>query len=514
MLKTILKEGKNMDKQMFAEGGDSKKSNPKNKMVVTILLVVVLLVFVVGGTYAIAIFSTTSDANTVNTGSISMSYVEPTNALILENALPMSDEEGKSQTKYFEFTVSTHATTNEDDATGITIPYEINISDIGVDTDMSQLPKTAIKLNLSTVNGNVEEEVLSPKHLSRFVESSLREDASRIYKTSDIHKNGSNAIITTYRLRAWLDKNYVINNGDETKYQYKFRVNVNSGVNAVGVEYNDEYQPEEGTLAYAILGANNSNVVTSGDGLYKSTLTDGGEPTYYYKGNVENNYVSFANQTWRVVRINEDRSIRLIMEDGINDNTTKTFNRTKRDQYKYFYYSESNVDGGAMKILNDWYNANLATYDSKIATSTYCESARTKFDKNGWSSGNASMEITKNYVPNFSCPTDANGYGIIVNQKIGLITLDEAAMAGVPMRTGTQTNNTNTYLHNGTDYWTMSPAGVYDNVSLAYVWFIESDGFIQYRNVNSYLVLRPIISLNPDVVVTGTGESGNMWVVQ
>ncbi len=48
----------------------------------------------------------------------------------------------------------------------------------------------------------------------------------------------------------------------------------------------------------------------SDKGLYK-TVDDYGD-TYYYRGKVDNNYVSFAGFIWRIVRINGDGSIRLI----------------------------------------------------------------------------------------------------------------------------------------------------------------------------------------------------------
>ena len=37
--------------------------------------------------------------------------------------------------------------------------------------------------------------------------------------------------------------------------------------------------------------------------------------TYYYRGNVDNNYVFFNNKLWRIIRINGDDSIRIISED-------------------------------------------------------------------------------------------------------------------------------------------------------------------------------------------------------
>ena len=45
-------------------------------------------------------------------------------------------------------------------------------------------------------------------------------------------------------------------------------------------------------------------------GLYATQDNDG--TTYFYRGNVQNNYLSFAGYIWRIVRINGNNSIRLI----------------------------------------------------------------------------------------------------------------------------------------------------------------------------------------------------------
>ena len=40
--------------------------------------------------------------------------------------------------------------------------------------------------------------------------------------------------------------------------------------------------------------------------------------SYIYKGEIDNNYVSFNNLTWRIIKINSDSSITLILNDYIN----------------------------------------------------------------------------------------------------------------------------------------------------------------------------------------------------
>ena len=68
---------------------------------------------------------------------------------------------------------------------------------------------------------------------------------------------------------------------------------------------------------------------TNGKGLYyTNTNTEDNKTTYYFRGAVDNNYVSFANNTWRIVRISEDGTVRLIKQDSIG---TSKFNSSSND---------------------------------------------------------------------------------------------------------------------------------------------------------------------------------------
>ena len=48
-----------------------------------------------------------------------------------------------------------------------------------------------------------------------------------------------------------------------------------------------------------------SNNTSDASGLYSSTATNTGEPTYYFRGAVENNYVSFAGFSEQLVKKEE-----------------------------------------------------------------------------------------------------------------------------------------------------------------------------------------------------------------
>jgi len=67
-----------------------------------------------------------------------------------------------------------------------------------------------------------------------------------------------------------------------------------------------------------------------------SVLQDDYGTSYYYRGNVKDNYVNFAGMCWRVVRIQGDGSIKLILEDQYatcNDNEDIDGDGT--EDYKY-----------------------------------------------------------------------------------------------------------------------------------------------------------------------------------
>lgn len=62
--------------------------------------------------------------------------------------------------------------------------------------------------------------------------------------------------------------------------------------------------------AIALKNVDYTTPSTSDEGLLKETDNHG--DTYYFRGLVEDNYIIFANHTWRIVRINGDGSTRII----------------------------------------------------------------------------------------------------------------------------------------------------------------------------------------------------------
>ena len=245
----------------------------------------------------------------------------------------------------------------------------------------------------------------------------------------------------------------------------------------------------------------------SGDesGLYVSTATNTGKPTYYFRGNVENNYVKFAGFIWRIVRINEDGTIRMIMQDGINNNMEYKFN-SNRNNYIYMYYTNSQ----AKTTLDTWYQKNIGSksdLDQNVASGNYyCEQAKVKSGSN-FTSGNATMTTYTSYTPDFKCVTDGNGKDVI-NANVGLLTYDEVVYAGgYPHQ-----SNSNYYLYVGKYFWIISPAGF---TSFSRVWSVYASGYPDEDDVNYTHRLRAVLNLTAATQISdGDGTKENPFVVE
>ena len=257
----------------------------------------------------------------------------------------------------------------------------------------------------------------------------------------------------------------------------------------------------EPILKEKLLGTNDSNVVTSGDGLYSKTTSTG--TTYYFKGAVENNYVKFADKVWRIVRINEDGTMRLITQDNVI--SSQKFN-SAYNTYDKMYYTNSEIK----TAVENWYKTNISDkgFDEKVVNGNYfCEQAKVVYNTN-YTAGSAIVATKDNYTPSFDCTTDGNGKGV-VSGKVGLITIDEVLFAG-----GVIGSSSNFYLKNGSAYCMMSPAGFYTYNDYARAWGVVSAGRIGDFHVASNYGVRPVINLIADTLVTGSGTSSDPYVVK
>ena len=619
----------------------------KKKDLVLILIVFILLIAIVGISYAAFNYvGTGQKLNTITTGAISMNYIESSNVISMNNALPTTDATGKKRKntgEYFDFTVKSSIKGNTD------INYEIAVKEESGNTFSGK----NIKFYLTKVNSDgTEEEAMPPKTYSEDTASNVYTgrpaDMMSLF-VGNLNQQGDTEI--KYRLRLWVDENYNPQN-DNGGLIYKVKVNVYGQTSDTVAKAEDTYCKDNGftKLSDCMLVMNNheattdiakTNIKAKGtpdfskiapndtetDGLYMAEDDEG--ESYYYRGAVKNNYVSFAGFTWRIIRRNEDGSVRMIYSGKSTTDTAEAvtignsqFNSKYWDEtyvgYKYnedfelhenngttgydwftntskynygtgytfdastkkftltgtikqltwkdnhdeivksqlysclntscnvvykvtgyqndtrmtvkpiSYSSKSlataqtnNTNSAIKTTIDNWYKNNLTAYTSKLADETFCNdrsiSSGTGYKTDSYTFYGSYNRNVYRRAPSLKCAQANDKFKVSnasakLDYPVALITADEMAMAGGVFNT----SNTNYYLYNGQNQWSLSPGNFDSYRSYAGVWHVDSSGRLYpWGGVTDSFVVRPVINLKADTQITkGDGTSLNPYVVK
>ena len=268
--------------------------------------------------------------------------------------------------------------------------------------------------------------------------------------------------------------------------------------------------------------------------------------SYYYRGNVTNNYVKFADKYWRIVRINGDGTVRVIY-DGTSAHAngeasadrqigTSAFNSSYNDNaYVGYMYGKTgastyadahaNTNNSTIKTyIDDWYKTNIVgtTNEQYLADNIFCNDRSMAGNNSGtgagtsvtyyrwyngpWESENYSkynkkMMLTcsqKNDAFTVSDTTNGNG---ALTYPVGLLSTDEIALAG-----GWATDNSGYYLYSGQVWWASSPYSFYgSSAGLRIVYSNGGASSLDY--VDGSYGVRPVFNLKAEVLLQGSGTA-------
>ena len=178
-----------------------KKSSSK-QVLLSVLAVAILVVAVVGVSFAFFTYSKQGETvNTITTGTLVFSYNEPANGILLEDAVPMSDEDAKttltSGRNVFDFTVTSTINGN------VTINYEITAKESTDQSDIGTLESKYVKVSLDKVAGGSETPVKAATYYDDLTAGTIATGDKLLGTGSATNSNGS-PVTTTYRLRMWM----------------------------------------------------------------------------------------------------------------------------------------------------------------------------------------------------------------------------------------------------------------------------------------------------------------------
>ena len=370
------------------------------------------------------------------------------------------------------------------------------------------------------------------------------------YTLDETKSNCNNGVVPTWDNAGWKFvgdyHNYSATDNTRTKCTLYFNKTTKTVKTALGNIEVNSYTPD-----FTKSACDDSSCESHEKGIYETTDYDG-NPTYYYRGSVENNYVKFAGFYWRIIRINSNGSIRMIY-DGTSAHAngessadrqygTSKFNSAhNNNMYVGYMYTEGEAHGiGTSSVIktnaDKFYTDKLSNYASKLDTYMgFCGDRSNLNQQSGVGTGKVTT-YNKGYLrveesaPTLTCENASDYFTVAsassgnkkLSYPIGLITADEVMLAGHAggvfdgSYSHMKTNN-GSYIVTGNTFWTMTPAGGYNpfgysgwgtNVFTAY-----GSGDFDDNGADDTYGLRPVINLKSDVTITGTGTMTDPYLV-
>ena len=488
----------------------------KRILLIISIFVVVLILF--SSSYALLFKSNQTDKQEYTTGMLEITSETLSGSVTLNNPLPMSDSDGENTTPYV-FRITN---------TG-NLSYKFNIMLLSTTTD-NQISSNYIKLKVNTD---------TPVKLNSLTDGIILSNITL--------KPGKSIDVT---LRVWLSEDT-----PNTEIGKTFNAKITTEGEAIYTK-----NPAKETLTNLGLtvssGTPDFSKTSCSSGCDESTVgiyeaEDDIGTSYYFRGDVENNYVYFAGFYWRIIRINGDGSVRMIYagtiarDNGYNGSDinamnigSSTFNTSYTDNaYVGFMYgttgsssydlTHTNTNDSTIKgVLDTWYNSNIKNTRNEqyVVDAIYCNDKEVSTSNSlGYTGSGTAKEKTTykaferlydNKTPTLKCSqindrftvndsiNAVAGNGTLTN-PIGLITADEMYYAGDIYNA----NNSKYYLYASSDYWTMTPSHYQVG---AYLFVVNNP--LKTADTSRTMV-RPVISISGTALNAGTGTKNDPFKI-
>ena len=506
----------------------------KPTLIVSLLIIAGTLILM-GTTYAYFTAIATSDEQTVQSGVLELTYLTGQD-ISLENVFPGEEQNSGVHQFAIENTGTLKAT------------YYMYLDNITLKKGETNAQSGNLKWKLYKTNESyVEQEEIANGNFS--------DGNNTIEMNTDITIEPSEK--QYYILKIWLQETGALQNEDQGLI-FSGQVVATTEKKAVNKSLANLMKQEAvldnitSTYVTSDTGIDFSQISsdTNGKGLYTLHGTESNpNPIMYYRGDVENNNVKFANFCWKIVRTTETGGVKLIYNGEPNasgqcmnttgDSTrigTSTFNASNNDNayvgYMYgttgassYEETHANTNDSTIKgVIDSWYEENMTEYTNRLEDTVWCND-RSVVSDSTYSGTGAGTEATGygarnrlyvNRTPTLECinendrftVSEENGNGALT-YPVALLTADEIAYAG-----GVNgSTNISYYLYTNTTFWSLSP--FYFSGGFARVFRVGSTGNLYNDRVSSTCGVRPAVSLRPGVKVTseGDGTMENPYIV-
>ena len=310
----------------------------------------------------------------------------------------------------------------------------------------------------------------------------------------------------------------------------------------------------------SLSGYNHTPLEATGGGANKentlSVTQDNYGESYYFRGNSIDNYLNFANMCWRIVRINGNNEVKLVLEDyksvctntmssnyyiPVNGRTSANFgystNTLSDNKTIYNIQLENPITDNQYSLitgLQSFQDVYLKDYLSYLTSGSWCYDTKAYSDELGtnkidikslnYSSlptnykvfFDGNLRINKKQ-PSLQCSNLLNNYSNGEKMYVGALTADEIIYAGALPGYG----NKNFYLMNRSTtsrsgWWTFTPSiGAFFGKNFIYSIYFVDDSRFSSMTINANLLIRPSIVLNKNILYnTGTGTKTDPYTIK
>lgn len=253
------------------------------------------------------------------------------------------------------------------------------------------------------------------------------------------------------------------------------------------------------------------NVVESGDGLYKDIYED---ERYIYKGEDPNNYINFNNETWRIISIESDGTIKITSTNnkrfwwdtslGYYEGITHESNNWERpadvNTYLNGEYLNSIKNNNNKIISHTWYIGEIEYYNSNISKQITDEKSKT------WN-GNVGLITVSEYL-RANTNTEQCGNYNLYNNNLSICNQTN-------WMTMLCYDNWGTNLASPYGLWTITPSNA-ESTDGGFVQYIYPDSENGIGILNPGIqdwFISPSLYLSSDTTLSGSGKREDPYTI-
>ena len=252
----------------------------------------------------------------------------------------------------------------------------------------------------------------------------------------------------------------------------------------------DDYKTEKLSSLIA-----SSEIVKEGYGLYKI------DNSYVYRGELVNNYVSINERLWRIVKLDSNDNIVLVLEKGYLSNLPwdNRYNIQTKQNSGNNNFSTSRIK----ESLNAIYSGDIIEKNVELLD-TNAKAHMVSFD----------LCIGKRDLNDSTHNNSTECANVEKDTQIGLLTVSDYLSASIDSNctvTNSRACQNYNYLNNRTQFWLATA----QSNTTDKVYLVTTSGVINSITANNNTNARVVIHLNSNTLVkSGTGTEKDPYVIK